>query len=108
MFRLRFCQELKAWRHPEEFRCLALRRTTGHVLAGTEQCNIIAFPMSDVDDELERRREAQRAQAEAEEAERARVEAEAASKARAEADAAAAEEAARAAAAAAAAAADDE
>ena len=95
--------QLMCWRHPDEFRCLALRRTTGHVLAGTEQCHIIAFPMSDVEEELERRREAQRVQEEAEAAERARGEAEAAE---AEAKARAAEEAAQAAAAAAAAAAE--
>ena len=53
-------EELQVWRHPEEFRCLALRRTTGHVLAGTEQCNIVAFPLSEV---TERRRAAQLAAA---------------------------------------------
>ena len=41
-------EQLQVWRHPEEFRCVALRRTTGHVLAGTEQCNIVAFPLEDV------------------------------------------------------------
>ena len=41
-------EQVTIWRHPEEFRCLTLRRTTGHVLAGTEQCNIVAFPLSEV------------------------------------------------------------
>lgn len=41
-------EQVQVWRHPEGFRCVALRRTTGHILAGTEQCNIIAFPMSEV------------------------------------------------------------
>ena len=28
--------ELQVWRHPEEFRCIEYRRSTGHVVAGTE------------------------------------------------------------------------
>lgn len=41
-------EQVQVWRHHEEFRCLALRRTTGHVLAGTEQGSIVAFPLSDL------------------------------------------------------------
>jgi len=40
-------REVQVWRHPEEFRSLALRRATGHVLAGTEQHHIVAFPFSE-------------------------------------------------------------
>ena len=57
-------EQLQVWRHPEEFRCVALRRTTGHVLAGTEQCNIVAFPMAEVTNAklaLEQREAASRA-----------------------------------------------
>ena len=41
-------EQVQVWRHHEEFRCVALRRATGHVLAGTEQANIVAFPLSDL------------------------------------------------------------
>ena len=41
-------EQVQVWRHHEEFRCLALRRATGHVLVGTEQANIVAFPLSDL------------------------------------------------------------
>lgn len=40
--------ELKAWRHPEEFRCIALKRSTGHIIAGTDQHHIVSFPLADV------------------------------------------------------------
>ena len=41
-------EQVQVWRHHEEFRCVALRRTTGHVLAGTEQGGLVAFPLSDL------------------------------------------------------------
>ena len=40
-------EQVQVWRHPEAFRCVCLRRTTGHILAGTEQCNLVAFPLSE-------------------------------------------------------------
>jgi len=40
--------ELKVWRHPEQFRCLALKRSTSHVIAGTEEHHIVSFPLSEV------------------------------------------------------------
>ena len=40
--------ELKAWRHPEEFRCIAYHRGTEHVIAGTDQHSIVCFPLSEV------------------------------------------------------------
>ena len=40
-------EQVQVWRHPEQFRCVAFRRTTGHLLAGTEQHSIIAFPLSE-------------------------------------------------------------
>ena len=40
--------ELKCWRHPEEFRCVALKRSTGHVVAGTDQHSIVSFPLFEV------------------------------------------------------------
>jgi hypothetical protein len=49
-------EEVQVWRHPEEFRCVALRRTTGHVIAGTEQCHIVAFPLSEALEALEQRK----------------------------------------------------
>lgn len=36
---------------------MALRRSTGHILAGTEQAHIVAFPLSDVASALQRLRE---------------------------------------------------
>jgi len=41
-------RELQVWKHTEEFRCVALRRSSGHVIAGTEQNSIIAFPLAQV------------------------------------------------------------
>jgi len=41
-------QELQVWRHPEEFKCVALHRSTGHVLAGTEQHNVVSFPLHEL------------------------------------------------------------
>jgi len=45
------------WRHPEQFRCLTMRKSTGHVLAGTEQHSIVAFPFSEALASMERQRE---------------------------------------------------
>jgi len=33
-------RELQVWRHPEEFRCVAHHRSTGHIIVGTEQHNV--------------------------------------------------------------------
>ena len=74
--------ELKAWRHPEEFRCIAYHRGTEHVIAGTDQHSIVCFPLSEVVAEQralreqERREEEERRRAEeaAAEAERLRLE----------------------------------
>ena len=41
-------EELKAWRHPEEFRCIAYHRNTEHIVAGTDQHSIVCFPLSEV------------------------------------------------------------
>ena len=41
-------REITVWRHPDQFRCVAMRKSTGHVLAGTEQHSIVAFPFSEV------------------------------------------------------------
>lgn len=40
--------ELLAWRHPDEFRCIAHKRSTGHIIAGTDQHHIVSFPLSDL------------------------------------------------------------
>jgi len=50
-------QEVQVWRHPEQFRCLTMRKSTGHVLAGTEQHSIVAFPFSEALASMERQRE---------------------------------------------------
>ena len=41
-------EELKTWRHPEEFRCVAHKRSTGHIVAGTDQHSIVSFPLFEV------------------------------------------------------------
>ena len=55
-------QELHVWRHPEEFRCVALHRSMGQVLAGTEQHNVVSFPLHELvtkqGEDKERRRKA--------------------------------------------------
>lgn len=53
-------EELKAWRHPEEFRCIAYQPSTGQILAGTDQHSIVCFPLSEVVAEQEARREQER------------------------------------------------
>ena len=50
-------REVKVWRHPEEFRCVALLRSTGHVVAGTEQHSIVGFPLREVLEEQQRARD---------------------------------------------------
>jgi len=67
--------EVQVWRHPEQFRCLTMRRSTGHVLAGTEQHNIVAFPFAEAIAARERQREERQKQAEEEAAQLARQEA---------------------------------
>lgn len=61
-------QELKAWRHPEQFRCIALKRSTSHVVAGTDEHHIVSFPLSDVVAEQRARAAAESAACEASEA----------------------------------------
>ena len=41
-------EELKTWRHPEEFRCVAHKRSTNHIVAGTDQHSIVSFPLFEV------------------------------------------------------------
>ena len=48
-------EELRVWSHPEKFKCIALKRTTGHIVAGTEEHHLISFPLSDVDDAIKAR-----------------------------------------------------
>ena len=85
--------ELQVWRHPDEFRCVALRRAGGqlHVLAGTEQHNIVAFPLFEVIAEQQARREREAAAAAARERLEAQQAEEARQAAAAEAEAEAAE-----------------
>lgn len=60
--------ELKVWSHSEAFKCIALKRSTGHVVAGTEEHHLISFPLSDVHDAIQARvKEAEEAAREAEE-----------------------------------------
>ncbi|KAL1521836.1 hypothetical protein AB1Y20_021487 [Prymnesium parvum] len=64
-------RELQVWRHPEEFRCVAHHRSTGHIIVGTEQHNIVSFPLHEVttrlkEENMQRRELAERMVAEAE------------------------------------------
>jgi len=61
--------ELKTWNHTDSFRCIALKRSISHIVAGTEEHNLVSFPLSEVSDKIRARKEA--AEEEAREAERA-------------------------------------
>lgn len=47
-------RELKVWSHSEQFRCVALRRSTNQLVVGTEEHHLVSFPLSEVLDEIDR------------------------------------------------------
>lgn len=49
--------KLHTWTHADTFRCMAYLRTTGTVVAGTDEHNLISLPMREVSDAVRMRRE---------------------------------------------------